>query len=129
MSDVMRLEFRQLGIQVAVIEPGFVGTAMGGKLQRDTEGAIGALPDEGRRRYGPVLARLAEEISQHAATRFPARGRRQSRPARLDQQEAAHSLSLGCGGETHSVHASHPPRSAIRPDHPACRRSGRLLRR
>ena len=26
LSDVMRLEFRQLGIQVAVIEPGFVGT-------------------------------------------------------------------------------------------------------
>jgi NAD(P)-dependent dehydrogenase (short-subunit alcohol dehydrogenase family) len=51
-SDVMRLEFRQLGIQVAVIEPGFVGTEMGGKLQRDTEGAVGSLPDDGRRRYG-----------------------------------------------------------------------------
>ncbi|MDT5284802.1 MAG: hypothetical protein QOJ20_5997 [Mycobacterium sp.] len=71
LSDVMRLAFRQLGIQVAVIEPGFVGTAMGGKLQRDTEGAIGSLPDEGRRRYGPVLAKLAEEISRHAATGSP----------------------------------------------------------
>jgi NAD(P)-dependent dehydrogenase (short-subunit alcohol dehydrogenase family) len=71
LSDVMRLEFRQLGIQVAVIEPGFVGTAMGGKLQRDTEGVIGSLPDDGRRRYGPGLATLAEEISQHAATGSP----------------------------------------------------------
>jgi NAD(P)-dependent dehydrogenase (short-subunit alcohol dehydrogenase family) len=60
-----------VGIQVAVIEPGFVGTAMGGKLQRDTEAAIGSLPDEGRRRYGPVLAKLAEQISQHAATGSP----------------------------------------------------------
>jgi NAD(P)-dependent dehydrogenase (short-subunit alcohol dehydrogenase family) len=71
LSDVMRLEFRQLGIQVAVIEPGFVGTAMGGKLQRDTEDGIGSLPDAGRRRYGPALAKLAEEISQHAATGSP----------------------------------------------------------
>jgi NAD(P)-dependent dehydrogenase (short-subunit alcohol dehydrogenase family) len=67
----MRLEFRQLGIQVAVIEPGFVGTAMGGKLQRDTESAIGSLPDEGRRRYGSALGKLAEEIGHHAATGSP----------------------------------------------------------
>jgi NAD(P)-dependent dehydrogenase (short-subunit alcohol dehydrogenase family) len=68
LSDVMRLELQQLGVRVAVIEPGFVGTAMGGKLKRDTEGVIGSLPDDGRRRYGPGLATLAEEISQHAAT-------------------------------------------------------------
>jgi NAD(P)-dependent dehydrogenase (short-subunit alcohol dehydrogenase family) len=71
LSDVMRLEFRQFGIQVAVIEPGFVGTAMGGKLQRDTEGAIGSLPDEGRRRYGSSLGKLAEQIGHHAATGSP----------------------------------------------------------
>jgi NAD(P)-dependent dehydrogenase (short-subunit alcohol dehydrogenase family) len=71
LSDVMRLEFRQLGIQVAVIEPGLVGTAMGGKLQRDTEGVVGSLPDEGRRHYGPALCKLAEEIGQHAATGSP----------------------------------------------------------
>ncbi len=70
-SDVMRLEFRQLGIHVAIIEPGFVGTEMGGKLQRDTEGAVGALPDEGRRRYGPALGKLAERIGHHAATGSP----------------------------------------------------------
>jgi NAD(P)-dependent dehydrogenase (short-subunit alcohol dehydrogenase family) len=71
LSDVMRLEFRQWGIQVAVIEPGFVGTAMGGKLQSDTEAAIRALPDEGRRRYGPSLAKLADTVSQHAASGSP----------------------------------------------------------
>jgi NAD(P)-dependent dehydrogenase (short-subunit alcohol dehydrogenase family) len=71
LSDVMRLEFRQVGIQVSVIEPGFVGTAMGGKLQRDTEGAVGSLPDEGRRRYGPDLRTLAEAIGLHAATGSP----------------------------------------------------------
>jgi NAD(P)-dependent dehydrogenase (short-subunit alcohol dehydrogenase family) len=68
LSDVMRLEFRRLGIDVAVIEPGFVGTAMGGKLRRDTEAAIGALPDEGRDRYATALGKLADAISTHAAT-------------------------------------------------------------
>jgi NAD(P)-dependent dehydrogenase (short-subunit alcohol dehydrogenase family) len=71
LSDVMRLEFRGLGIEVAVIEPGFIGTEMGGKLRRDAEMAIQALPDEGRRRYRPALATVAEEISQHAATGSP----------------------------------------------------------
>jgi NAD(P)-dependent dehydrogenase (short-subunit alcohol dehydrogenase family) len=72
LSDVMRLEFHQLGIRVAVIEPGFVGTAMGGKLKNDAEAAIGALPDdEGRRRYAPQLAAVAGSISRHAATGSP----------------------------------------------------------
>jgi NAD(P)-dependent dehydrogenase (short-subunit alcohol dehydrogenase family) len=71
LSDVMRLEFRQLGIQVAVIEPGFVGTAMGGKLQRDTEAALRTLPDDGRRRYRAALEKVAQEISQQAATGSP----------------------------------------------------------
>ena len=71
LSDVMRLELRHLGIQVAIIEPGFVGTAVGGKLQRDTADAISALPDEGRRCYGPALEKVAEEISHQAETGSP----------------------------------------------------------
>jgi NAD(P)-dependent dehydrogenase (short-subunit alcohol dehydrogenase family) len=71
LSDVMRLEFHQLGVQVSVIEPGFIGTAMGGKLQSDTRAAIRCLPDEGQRRYGPALAKLAETIDQHAKTGSP----------------------------------------------------------
>jgi NAD(P)-dependent dehydrogenase (short-subunit alcohol dehydrogenase family) len=71
LSDAMRLEFRHLGIQVAIIEPGFVGTAMGDKLQRDTADAVSALPEEGRRRYGPALQKVAENISRHAGTGSP----------------------------------------------------------
>jgi NAD(P)-dependent dehydrogenase (short-subunit alcohol dehydrogenase family) len=71
LSDVMRLEFRQLGVDVAVIEPGFVTSAMGGKLLRDTEAAIDALPCEGRDRYGPALTKVAQNVSQHAATGSP----------------------------------------------------------
>ena len=68
LSDVLRLEFLQLGVQVSVIEPGFIATEMGGKLQRDTVAAIHALPEEGQRRYGPQLEAIAENISQHAAS-------------------------------------------------------------
>ncbi|HYZ68476.1 MAG TPA: hypothetical protein VE666_11865 [Mycobacterium sp.] len=54
-----------------MIEPGFVGTSMGGKLRHDTETALNALPVEGRRRYGPSLAKLAAQINHHAATGSP----------------------------------------------------------
>ena len=68
LSDVLRLEFLQFGVQVSVIEPGFIATEMGGKLQRDTVAAIHALPEQGQRRYGPQLEAIAENISQHAAS-------------------------------------------------------------
>jgi NAD(P)-dependent dehydrogenase (short-subunit alcohol dehydrogenase family) len=68
LSDVLRLEFGRLGVHVSVIEPGFIATAMGGKLRRDTVDAIRALPDEGRREYGPQLEAIAEGISEHAAS-------------------------------------------------------------
>jgi NAD(P)-dependent dehydrogenase (short-subunit alcohol dehydrogenase family) len=71
LSDVMRLEFRQFGVQVAIIEPGFIATAMGGKLQSDTQAAIRCLPDEGQRRYGPPLAKVAAAIDHHAKTGSP----------------------------------------------------------
>ena len=67
LSDVLRLELGQLGIQVAVIEPGFVSTAMREKLEHETEETIRALPEQGRRRYGGQLTKVAESISKHAA--------------------------------------------------------------
>jgi NAD(P)-dependent dehydrogenase (short-subunit alcohol dehydrogenase family) len=67
LSDVLRLELGPLGVQVAVIEPGFVSTAMRGKLEHDTAETIRALPDQGRRRYGGQLTAVAESISKHAA--------------------------------------------------------------
>jgi NAD(P)-dependent dehydrogenase (short-subunit alcohol dehydrogenase family) len=71
LSDGLRLEFRRIGIHVAVIEPGFVGTAMGGKLQRDTEDALSTLPDDGSRRYRAALEKVAQEISRQAANGSP----------------------------------------------------------
>jgi NAD(P)-dependent dehydrogenase (short-subunit alcohol dehydrogenase family) len=68
LSDVLRLEFRRLGVHVSVIEPGFIATSMGGKLQRDTVDQIATLPDGGRRRYGPQMESIAASISEHAAS-------------------------------------------------------------
>jgi NAD(P)-dependent dehydrogenase (short-subunit alcohol dehydrogenase family) len=71
LSDVMRLEFGRFGIHVAVVEPGYVATAMRDKLQRDTEAVIRSLPAEGRTRYARQLTALAETISHHAANGSP----------------------------------------------------------
>jgi NAD(P)-dependent dehydrogenase (short-subunit alcohol dehydrogenase family) len=71
LSDVMRLEFGRLGVHVSIIEPGYVSTAMRGKLERDTEETIRSLPDEARSRYAEPLATLAATISQHAAHGSP----------------------------------------------------------
>jgi NAD(P)-dependent dehydrogenase (short-subunit alcohol dehydrogenase family) len=67
LSDVLRLELAPLGVHVAVIEPGFVATAMRDKLQRDVDETIQTLPEEGRTRYGGQLTAMAETISTHAA--------------------------------------------------------------
>ena len=123
LSDVLRLEFRQLGIQVAVIEPGFVGTAMGASWNA-TPRRHPRTAGRGQASLRPALEKVAEEISQHAAT-----GSRPTwsprRCCTLDEREAAHPLSLGRGRETDAVHASHPARPAFRPHHPARGRAGR----
>lgn len=72
LSDVMRLELGQLGIRVAVVEPGYISTSMHGKLERDTEETIRSLPDDDERaRYGKQLRTLAATIGHHATNGSP----------------------------------------------------------
>jgi hypothetical protein len=52
---------------VSVIEPGFVSTAMRGKLERDADEVIRSLPAEGRSRYAGQLSAIAKTVSAHAA--------------------------------------------------------------
>ncbi len=52
LSDVLRLELGPLGVRVAVIEPGFVGTAMGESCSTRPRRPSAHCRSKGRRRYG-----------------------------------------------------------------------------
>jgi NAD(P)-dependent dehydrogenase (short-subunit alcohol dehydrogenase family) len=67
LSDVLRLELGAFGMHLSVIEPGWIATAMGGKLQRDTAEWLRLLPAEGRAAYGAALEAMADTISREAA--------------------------------------------------------------
>jgi NAD(P)-dependent dehydrogenase (short-subunit alcohol dehydrogenase family) len=71
LSDCLRHELRPLGIDVSVVEPGFVSTAMRGKLEHDTEAQLRRLPEQGRNEYGRQLSRMATKVSQEAAHGSP----------------------------------------------------------
>lgn len=71
LSDTLRLELAGLGIRVSVVEPGFVSTAMRGKLLRDTQATLRSLPADGRQRYGRELERVASNVDREAAHGSP----------------------------------------------------------
>jgi NAD(P)-dependent dehydrogenase (short-subunit alcohol dehydrogenase family) len=71
LSDCLRHELRPSGIDVSVVEPGFVSTAMRGKLEHDTEAQLQRLPEQGRDQYGRQLSAMATKISKDAAHGSP----------------------------------------------------------
>jgi NAD(P)-dependent dehydrogenase (short-subunit alcohol dehydrogenase family) len=71
LSDTLRLELSGSGMHVSVVEPGFIATSMGGKLERDTEAWLRRLPADGRSRYGRSLRALAATVSREAANGSP----------------------------------------------------------
>jgi NAD(P)-dependent dehydrogenase (short-subunit alcohol dehydrogenase family) len=66
LSGVLRTELAPEGIQVSIIEPGYVDTGMRHKLGRDTDAVLAAMPAEGRARYGPALRAVMEGVARDA---------------------------------------------------------------
>jgi NAD(P)-dependent dehydrogenase (short-subunit alcohol dehydrogenase family) len=118
LSDVLRLELGPLGVHVSVIEPGFIATAMGGKLERDVLDTVEALPEAGRARYGGQLAAMAKSISTHAATGSQPEVVARSVVHALTKQATSDSLPGRRRGEADVVDAPGPVGSAVRPHHP-----------
>jgi NAD(P)-dependent dehydrogenase (short-subunit alcohol dehydrogenase family) len=66
-SGVLRHELRHAGIDVAVIEPGYVSTGMRHKLSRDTDAVLAALPAKAVDRYGAALRAVMAGVVEEAA--------------------------------------------------------------
>ncbi len=63
-SDSLRVELRKQGMNVSVIEPGFVETPMQDKAQAAGSERLEALPPAGRERYGDALMKLQEVFAR-----------------------------------------------------------------
>lgn len=68
LSDAMRLELRGGGIQVSVVEPGFVATPMQEKGLSDVERMRGLLPEDGRQRYERGIDKLEANLVRFASS-------------------------------------------------------------
>jgi NAD(P)-dependent dehydrogenase (short-subunit alcohol dehydrogenase family) len=66
-SGVLRHELRHAGIDVAIIEPGYVSTGMRHKLSRDTDTVLAELPADAVDRYGAALRTVMAGIVDEAA--------------------------------------------------------------
>lgn len=58
LSDALRLELRPDGIHVCLVEPGAIHTPAVDKTLGDADAIIGAMPPEGRARYGERLRKF-----------------------------------------------------------------------
>jgi NAD(P)-dependent dehydrogenase (short-subunit alcohol dehydrogenase family) len=72
LSGVLRVELAPVGIDVAIIEPGFVATTMRDKLRRDTDAVLAGMPSDGVDRYGGAMRAVMENVAAEAARGAPA---------------------------------------------------------
>jgi NAD(P)-dependent dehydrogenase (short-subunit alcohol dehydrogenase family) len=71
LSGSLRLELAGSGIHVAVVEPGNIRTSMGGKLRRDVDKAMSAMPHDGAGRYRPLVRGVEAAIADGAERGAP----------------------------------------------------------
>jgi len=71
LSDAMRVELRSGGIQVSVVEPGFIDTPMQEKGHGDVERMRGTLTEDGRQRYDRGIDKFAANLDRFAKRATP----------------------------------------------------------
>ena len=58
MSDALRVEVRNQGIKVSIIEPGVIATDIHDKNRMRSDSALKNLPERGRQIYGPAITKF-----------------------------------------------------------------------
>ena len=71
-SDALRVELRQQGIKVSVIEPGFIESAIHDKTHAERDALIASLSDEGQQLYGAALQKNIENFERQSQKATPA---------------------------------------------------------
>jgi NAD(P)-dependent dehydrogenase (short-subunit alcohol dehydrogenase family) len=72
MTDALRLEVQQWGIQVSIIEPGAITTPIWAKSADDAAGREAAMGTELRRLYEPTVAAVRKVVEEAAKRAVPA---------------------------------------------------------
>lgn len=67
LADSLRIELRPWGIEVVVIEPGSIKTAMWGKGQSQADDVLGRMDAEGRALYGAKIAAMQAAAQEEEA--------------------------------------------------------------
>ena len=70
-ADGLRVELRAWGIDVVLVEPGSIDTDIWRSGQTELDTTIGAMSDEHRRLYGPLLEGMRKVVAQTAKRAAP----------------------------------------------------------
>jgi NAD(P)-dependent dehydrogenase (short-subunit alcohol dehydrogenase family) len=71
LTDALRMELQPWGIQVSIIEPGAIATAIWGKSAREAESLEALASEEAKALYGEAVIRIREVIAQAAQRAIP----------------------------------------------------------
>lgn len=72
MTDALRLELQQWGIQVSIVEPGAIATPIWEKSGKDASDLETAMPMEMRTMYATVVAAVRKVVGEASARAIPA---------------------------------------------------------
>jgi len=106
LGDALRGELAPFGMEVALVEPGAIRTAIFDKGRALADEILAAMPDEGRRRYEPILRTVIEGFTRmEAGAGPPEKGSRAIERALLDRRPRTRAL-VGADARVQAVLAA-----------------------